>query len=275
VFIQNSLKSQTETEITLIFKPNKNWKLLVHCLAFVWIITACLGAGKPWDQHKLKSYVEKKIRINSKVLRIKSKPLGSSGAAFLARLPSLRTLHTLTLYDTHIGDKGVRELAQSKYLIHLVHLNLGKNGISDQGVQDLIQSPLMAKLRTLNLYRNRVGNEGAITLARSKNLKRLDSLNLSFNLIGDPGALQITQSQGLENLKSLNMTGNPLGMSGKRECDKFDFKIIFRALKKEGLLQNLENRYSRDNGKFKSIHHCGWGNHFKSAAQRKPTPSIR
>ena len=113
MFIENALKSQTATEITLIFKPILNWKFLVHCLAFVWIITASLGAGKPWDQHKLKSYVEKKIRINSKVLRIKSKPLGSSGAAFLARLPSLQTLHTLTLYETHIGDKGVRELAQS------------------------------------------------------------------------------------------------------------------------------------------------------------------
>ncbi|MCX5741441.1 MAG: hypothetical protein NT062_02960 [Proteobacteria bacterium] len=81
---------------------------------------------------------------------IYEEPVGSDGAAALARAPLAATLRRLSLTRCAIGDAGALALASSSHFAQLEELHLVGNGISPVGAAALRASPHLQRLTVLS-----------------------------------------------------------------------------------------------------------------------------
>jgi len=125
----------------VVMRPNR-WILFGIFLVFLFNV----GASPLMPLDKLEKYVQKKIKRNNQVLKIKSKHLGDQGAQFLAESSLLQNVTILALIDTMIGDEGIRALANSKNLTQVTILQLGNNRISDVGVKEIANSKTFSNI---------------------------------------------------------------------------------------------------------------------------------
>jgi uncharacterized protein (TIGR02996 family) len=130
--------------------------------------------------------------------------------------PLLRTVHSVDLTSTGLGDAGASLLAASLSVGHLRELRLSFNSIGSEGFEALAHSPHLAGLQELTLDYNHGEDEGAIALARSPYLHSLQRLHLNDNQIGSPGAEALAASPILAGVKVLSLSHNPIGRDGAR-----------------------------------------------------------
>ncbi|MFO0555922.1 MAG: TIGR02996 domain-containing protein [Polyangiaceae bacterium] len=118
----------------------------------------------------------------------------------------LRSLVTLTLTGTNLGDQGATALAKCEALSKLERLFLTRADISDEGLTALAGSRWLSKLTLLTLGGNDgITDEGVMALAKSKSLTALTHLELGGTGISDEGVEALAKSKALKGLKRLDL----------------------------------------------------------------------
>ena len=131
-------------------------------------------------------------------LDISSSNIGDSGMCKLCAMLHYANLQSLDVADNELKINGLKEVAQllKKNDITLSCLHLESNSIDDAGAKHLASALRVNKsLRSLHLRDNLIGDEGAeaISSALKKNTI-LEELDLSMNDISNEGAFAICEA---------------------------------------------------------------------------------
>ena len=146
-------------------------------------------------------------------LQIRKQPVGSEGAAALARTEAIGRLRRLDLSSAGIGDAGLAVLLDSGRLQQLEELSLGDDGIGVAGAEALAAAAL-PRLRWLDLRDNDLRADGTAALAQATFPDTLYKLHLGGNAIGTLGIEAVCGNRSLAGLKRLVVAGGAIGDAG-------------------------------------------------------------
>jgi uncharacterized protein (TIGR02996 family) len=120
---------------------------------------------------------------NLRSLHLTSGQFGIGGRlAALASSPLLRSVTTLNLSPSQVGDDGVTQLAKSSHLNRLVNLQMNNCDIGPKGVKAIAEAPWAANLVRLGLARNPIKKAGVDALVSSGALPRLRLLDVRYSV---------------------------------------------------------------------------------------------
>lgn len=113
-----------------------------------------------------------------KALFLKGQAIGPEGLEALLSSDVARSLESLALTGSALGDRGAAMLAQAP--LEVRKLGLGQSGITDRGLDALVAAPWMKQLTVLDLAGNRLG-DAASTMLASAFGPELEYLDVSWN----------------------------------------------------------------------------------------------
>jgi uncharacterized protein (TIGR02996 family) len=142
-----------------------------------------------------------------KVLTLDSCEIELSGARALAEALFLDSLRRLDVSHNDFGLEGLHELLQAKPR-SLHTLSLADSDLGDDGVSLLAESPAADTLLELNLAMNGLGDRSAEALAATNHLRGLLILSLSDNRFSQEAAARLADSQLGTRLAILRMRAN-------------------------------------------------------------------
>jgi uncharacterized protein (TIGR02996 family) len=137
-------------------------------------------------------------------------PIGNRGARMLLRHPVLATVRELEIGHIGMTADGAGALAASAYRPPKQDLHLRGNPLGDEGVRELLCWPGLERIKKLDLTDIGLGDTGTALLASTRPLRAVRKLWLNRNAIGADGAAALAASPHLRSITHLYLNENPL-----------------------------------------------------------------
>ncbi|MFL5340268.1 MAG: TIGR02996 domain-containing protein [Gemmataceae bacterium] len=148
-------------------------------------------------------------------LSLACRRLGPTGAAMVARCPTLAGLRELDLSGSDVRDTGARAIAVSPNFENLRSLRLRNDQIGRPGLTALLSGPVARRLTALAIGHNFLGRASLRVLLDSTVLPQLTELDFGNDLQDDDLAT-LSESPAAAGLRRLGLHGHRLGGDGIR-----------------------------------------------------------